>query len=55
MIEESFNHICSIWNEVGIHSQETRDQMKKRYIISCKDALGVHLNKMSSEEENVPF
>ena len=53
MVEESFSRLCSIWNEIGVHSSSSREELKKNYIASCKTALSVHLDNVVKEEENV--
>ena len=53
MVEESFDRLCSIWNEIGVHSSSSRDELKKNYIASCKTALSVHLDNVVQEEESV--
>lgn len=53
MIEESFDHLCSIWDDIGVHSSSSRDELKRNYIASCKTALSVHLENVVREEENV--
>lgn len=53
MVEESFDRLCSIWDDIGVHSSSSRDELKRNYIQSCKTALSVHLENVVREEESV--
>ena len=50
-IEESFSSICAIWDEVGIHNQNTREMIKMEYYKSCKDVVLAHMKRMYDEED----
>jgi singapore isolate B (sub-type 7) whole genome shotgun sequence assembly, scaffold_11 len=52
-IEESFSSICAIWDEVGIHNQNTRETIKMEYYKSCKDVVLAHMKRMYDEEDEV--
>ena len=52
-IEESFSSICAIWDEVGIHNQNTRETIKMEYYKSCKDVVHAHRKRMYYEEDEV--
>lgn len=55
VIEESYTTLCSLWDEIGVHSQEKRNEMKNDYINSCKQVLQNHINKIVGDAENVLF
>ncbi|KNB41294.1 hypothetical protein JH06_5505 [Blastocystis sp. subtype 4] len=52
-IEESFSSICAIWDEVGIHNQNTRETIKMEYYKSCKDVVLAHMKRMYDEEDEI--
>ena len=53
LIENSFKQLCSIWDDLGLHTECNRNDLKKKYIDSCKEALKVHTDNLFQEEDAV--
>ncbi len=53
LVDDAYKTLCSIWDDLGMHSPDTRNDLNRRYIDSCKDALKAHTDKLINEEESV--
>ena len=53
LVDDSFKQLCSIWDDLGLHTECKRNDLKKKYIDSCREALKIHTDNLFREEDAV--
>ena len=53
LVDDSFKQLCSIWDDLGLHTECNRNDLRKKYIDSCQEALKIHTDNLFREEDAV--